>query len=93
MKQELAKPSGDSFGLASCMNPLIFWEGPRARSVIVTTYSGQVIVMMMMRDNIYGGAPESGIFLSVLWVNLFHLYHISAKKGLIITAPLNRCRN
>lgn len=93
MKQELAKPGGDSLGLASCINPLIFWEGPRAHSVIFTTYSGQVIIMMMMRDDIYRGTSESGIFLSVLWVHLFHLYHISAKKGLIITAPLNRCRN
>ena len=93
MKQELAKPSGDSFGLASCINPLIFWEGPRAHSVIFTAYSGQVIMMMMMRDDIYRGASESGIFLSVLWGNLFHPHHISAKKGLIIIAPLNRWRN
>lgn len=52
-EKELAKPSGDSFGFASCTNPLIFWEGPRAHSVISTAYSGQVIVMMMMRDGIY----------------------------------------
>lgn len=92
-EKELAKPSGDSFGFASCINPLIFWEGPRAGSVIFTAYSGQVTVMMVMRDGIYYGVSESGMFSSVLWVNLFYLHHISARKELINIAPLDRCRN
>lgn len=53
MEQKLAKPSGDSFGLASCINPLIFWEGPRAHSLIFTAYSSQVMGMTVMRDDIY----------------------------------------
>lgn len=76
------------------INPPIAWWGPRAHSVFLTDDPGQSLMMMVMvTDDIYRGSSESGIFLRVLWIHLFHPHHVSARKGLVIMAPLDRCRN